>query len=330
MKIKSLLLLPLMLPFPCGMFAADWNVSIKPFLVPGSFDFTDGDLGFRFAELASWSAPESNTATHMIVTGLSPATGAANVHASNYEAINISNGGLQDAGVFYVKLPEGIQNNAPALSSAIVGVVPRQGPWSDYSPSAPSQTTIGGSIGTAVLDGTNVALNVERNGQSGSTTIPYAQVDGDTIELGDFNLNFGGVNYAFEASVLVRDGDRFSGAIASADPVEYQSLMFVLELSGGSPGEIPLLIGGWINDHRLGYLYGAHADWTHSLDFGWLKVGAFPWIYHPDLGWLHYRLGGNSSSLWFYSPELEWIYVPENRDGTFLHSSGDWASGNFF
>lgn len=330
MKNKSLLLLSIILPFHCSIFADDWGVSIKPFLTPGPFEFVEADLGFRFAELASWSTPENNTATHMIVTGLLPATGAANVHASNYEAVDIGSGEVQDAGVFYVTLPEGIQNSAPDLASAIVGVVPRQGPWSNYSPSAPSQTTIGGATGTAALSGNSLTLNIHRNGQSGSASIPFSYFDADTIELGEFNLNFGGGNYSFDASVLVREGERFAGAIASADPVEYQSLMFVLELSGGSIGEIPLETGRWIHDHRLGYLYGVGSGWARSVDYGWLKLGDFPWVYHPNLGWLHYQLGSSSSSLWFYSPGLEWIYVPENRNGTFLHSSADWEIGNFF
>jgi len=330
MKNKSLLLFSLSLATPWSLFATEWNVSVQPFQNPGSFVFAEGDLNFRFAELATMFDPGSNTSTHMLVSGLLPATGADNVYASNYEAIDINNGEVQDAGAFYVNLPESIQSGAPPLSSAIVGVVPRQGSWSNYSPSTPSQTTIGGATGTATMSSGSISMQLNRNGQTGSASIAFSMPDNDTLELDGFTLNFGGSNYPFDPTVLLRDEDRFYGTIASADPVEYQSLMFVLELSGGAPGEIPLEIGRWIDDHRLGMLFGVQADWAHSLDFGWLNLGDFPWMYHPELGWLSYQRGDNSSALWLYSPDLEWIYVPENRDGSFLHSSGDWASGSFF
>ena len=312
--------------------ASDWAASIKPFLNPGVYQFTEADLGFRFAELAAAVDPSQNQSTHMLIEGLSPATGTADVYAGNYTAINVSDGVVQDVGVFYVTLPGAVSADAPPLASPIVGVVPREGPWSDFGPVAPAQTTVGNAAGTATAANGTLNLAVTRDGHSGSASIPYSMPDNDTLVLEPFALSLGGTSYNFAAAMLVRDGDRFHGTFESMDAVDYESLMFAVFLDAADPAGIDLVDGAWITDSRLGQLFGAGGDWAYSPFMGWVETGAFPWLYQAKIGWMAYARGGTGQPLWFLAgdPSLGWIHVSVARDGSFQASGAEWATDSFF
>ncbi len=309
--------------------ASDWAASIRPFLNPGVYQFTDADLGFRFTELAAAVDPSQNQSTHMLIEGLSPATGTADIYAGNYTAVNLSDGAVQDVGVFYVTLPGAVSADAPPLASPIVGVVPREGPWSDYSPEAPAQTTVGNASGTATAANGTLNLEITRDGQSGSASISFTMPDDETMELEAFALSLGGTSYNFAAAMLVRDGERFYGTIESLDSVDYESLMFAVLFDVADPAPVELVNGEWISDSRLGLLFGAGGDWAYSPFMGWVETGAFPWLYQAKIGWMAYARGGTGQPLWFHSKELEWMYVSTARDGTFQSSADGWASGDF-
>lgn len=315
-----------------ALSASDWTASIQPFLNPGVYQFTDADLGFRFTELAAAVDPSQNQSTHMLIEGLSPATGTADVYAGNYTAINLSDGAAQDVGVFYVTLPGAVGADAPPMASSIVGVVPREGPWVDFSPEAPAQTTVGNASGMASSANGTLNLEITRDGQSGSASIPYTMPDDKTMELEAFALSLGGWSYNFAAATLVRDGERFYGTIESLDSVGHESLMFVLRLSVAEPPGIDLVAGEWISDSRLGLLFGAGGDWAYSPFMGWVETGAFPWLYQAKIGWMAYARGAEGQPLWFLAgdPGVGWIHVSVERDGSFQSSGADWAADSFF
>jgi hypothetical protein len=84
------------------------------------------------------------------------------------------------------------------------------------------------------------------------------------------------------------------------------------------------IAGVWINDERLGALFGGNSHWAYSPYMGWINVSRFPLIYHPNLQWLHYVHGNDEpgQSLWFYNPnQLDWVYVGPERDGYFEFGS---------
>ncbi|MCC5806276.1 MAG: hypothetical protein JJU00_08095 [Opitutales bacterium] len=315
-----------------SLYASDWAASIEPFLSPGVYQFTDADLGFRFTELEAAVDPAQNQSTHMLIEGLSPATGTADIYAGNYTAINLADGAVQDVGVFYVTLSGDVGDDAPPLSSPIVGVVPREGPWSDFSPEAPAQTTVGNATGTATAANGTLDFEIARDGQTGSASVPFSMPDDDTMVLEAFALSLGGTSYNFAAATLVRSGERFHGTIESLDTVDHDSLMFALFLTVADPAGVDLVDGEWITDSRLGLLFGAGGDWAYSPFMGWIETGAFPWLYQAKIGWMAYARGGQEQALWFLAgdPALGWIYVSTARDGTYQSSADDWASGSFF
>lgn len=331
MKNKYTVFALALLPFSHSLTASEWNVAVDPFFTSGSYVFAGDGLDFRFAELATLVPQGENAATHILVHGMVPSGADTNVYMSGYEAIDLSTGAVQDLGMFYVNLPASALDNAPALSSPIVGISPRQGAWSAFSPGPPSQTTLGGARGSGTVSDGHLQLEINRNGQTGSASIPVSFPDGDTMVLQAFTATLGGNTHSFAETTLVRDGARYYGAITATDMVDYDSRMFAIELTEGAPAGVVLQQGRWATDSRLGDLYGVDVDlgWGYSAGLGWMNVASFPWIYQAKAGWIHYSSGGPGQPLWFFSQDLGWIHVPVSRDGTYRYSAGDWATASF-
>jgi hypothetical protein len=305
-----------------------WDTTIDAFLYPGLFDFTADDRGFRFTELIPAEAGDASLATHILVEGLLPATATPGIFASNYTAINAADGSVKDAGVFYVDLPDAVGDNAPPLASAIVGVVPRAGAWSEYAPEAPAQSTVGGVTGTARMAGGTISLTLSRDGQTGSASISYTETGEDLLDLAAFAIALGGNTHNFAATQLARTGDGYIGTLESLDAAEYDSLMFSIRLVEGAVAPVDpvqLVAGEWTLDARIGRVYGAGGDWAWSLLFGWAEVGAFPWMYLPQTGWVRHIMGGiEAGPIWLYSSQAQWLRVDPSRYGRYQSSASGW------
>lgn len=310
--------------------ASDWSASVESFRLPGSFSFTPADLGFRFVQLTGVD-PAENQSTHLIVQGLRRAGDMAGVHFSHYSAVNIADGSVSDTGAFYVTLPGAVAMDAPPFASAIVGVVPRAGPWENFGPTDPPAASLGGATGIASFDNANMALQLSRAGANGAAIIPYSMGENDEVDLSAFSIVFGGATFAFGPTRMVSDGSRLQGFLSATGSSDYDALFQVLRLAPGAILPPELIIGEWVEDNRLGMLYGAFADWAYSPFMGWLEVGSFPWLYHPvRIGWMTYLTGMQAEPLFFYNPDRGFLYVGPERDGTFLSHGTNWAQESFF
>jgi len=298
------------------------------------YSFVASDVGFRFGWMASSVSDTANTATHMLITGLYPVGDSSNVVSSYYEAIDISDGAVMDVGVVYLTLPAGSEPPAGSVASPIVGVVQRQGPWSNYASSAPA-STVGESSGAATYDGNSgsISVMVSRGATTFSGSVPYTVADLDTLELGAFSLTDATVTYNFGPTTLVRDGERFYGTLYSSDSsVGYDSMVFVVELAGiedadfdGLPDIVDTEVSPfervWVNHTTFGwaYMYEPTVMWTHMM--GFVDSAAYPWIYQWTVGWMHHSAGDAASGNWFHNPQRGWIYVRASNAGMFYQET---------
>lgn len=324
--------------------ASQMTVNINPFSVPSGFNFVDGDVGFRFTELASEGT--TSDSTHILIEGLTPVSGSGNVVASNYQAINLPSGEVQDVGMVVLTLPEGAQPPAGSVTSPIVGIVQRNGAWSNFSPSPLQGTTVGMSSGSGNYDSFTgrLNLNLTRNGTNFTGTASYTVLDNETIQLAPFALQSGTQSYGFEGSTLVRQGTRFYGTLLASDSsVGYDSLLFSIEFvdlqdssGNGIPdiveGGIQVVAGQWTHNAGIGKVFGVREDWAFSPFMGFFSTTNFPRIYTANHGWMTFWTRMQDHYVWLHSPTLGWVFADERERGRFrANPSGtQWQDFNFF
>lgn len=85
------------------------------------------------------------------------------------------------------------------------------------------------------------------------------------------------------------------------------------------PDRLYLQPGEWIQDPRLGWVYGYDADWGFASGFGYVHVAWTPhWFYQYDLGWLAPLGGDYANGIWLYSKDHGIIWTLEAlKDGDF-------------
>jgi hypothetical protein len=318
--------------FASSALANSLTVSIDAFSAATLFSIVPGsDLELRLVELTSPSG--ANSATHILIEQLSPIDDSdSGIYGSPYHAIEIASGDIQDTGVLYLQLPEAPNFPAGSVTSPIVGIVERQGAWSDYQLEDPG-SSFGGASGSGgfTTPGTlNISLNHQGAAYSGSASYSIGNVD--TIEMDAFSLSGpGGALLNLSATTLVRDGMNFSGTVANlTDGADYNSLFFKISLtsipdtdSDGIPdivdAEVPagnLTPGQW-NMTSIGSVYGISAEWGYSSNMGWVYLGlGSPWVYHIWFGWFSVA-DETSGGYWLHSQQIGWVYFTDSYNGYF-------------
>lgn len=328
--------------------ASEMTVKIHPFSVPGSFNFADGVGDFLFSEMAS--AGEQNTSTHILIEGLTPIEAGSNIVTSTYQGIDLASGSIQDVGMVMLTLPEGAEPPSGSVASPIVGIVQRDGAWSNYSPAPVTPTTVGSSEGSGNYDSAagTLQLSLSRNAETFTGSATYSVVDFNTIAMDAFTLSSGINNFGFEASTLVRDHSRFYGTLLASDSsVGYDSLLFSLEFvnipdvngdgipdivdPSAQPG-LNLVAGQWLKHGGLGDVYGVTSEWAFSSYLGFFNAANFPRIYSANHGWMTFISRMQDNYVWLYSPSLRWVFVDDRQGGQFRAnpSGSSWEDFNFF
>jgi hypothetical protein len=331
-----------------SLSASEMTVKIHPFSIPGTFNFVDSDVGFLFSEMASAGA--ENNATHMLIEGLIPIEAGSNIVASSYKAIDLSSGSIQDVGMVMLTLPAGAQPPSGSVASPIVGIVQRQGAWSNFNPSPVTSTTVGASQGAGNYDAAagTLQLSLSRNSETFTGSTTYSVVNINTIEMDAFTLTSGSSNFGFEASTLVRDQSRFYGTLLASDSsVGYDSLLFSIEFVNipdvngdgipdivdpfAQPG-LNLVAGQWTHHGGIGNVYGVTADWAFSPYVGFFNAASFPRIYTANHGWMTFISRMQTNYVWLHSPSLGWVFADVRQNGRFRANPAGtgWQDFNFF
>ncbi len=78
--------------------------------------------------------------------------------------------------------------------------------------------------------------------------------------------------------------------------------------------------GSWIQDPRLGDVYGYDDDWGYSKGFGLVHVAWTPhWFWQERLGWLSVIAGDYATGMWIFAKDHGMIYV-----------HGSWPEGEYW
>lgn len=357
MKVSLPLCFASLLGFGVASQAQELVVSVDSMLNPTSFHLNQQlDLDVRVLE----TEKSGDATTHLLIEGLERYSddAPANVVTSNYEGINASTGAPQERGIIQLTLPNGALDSS-GTASPIVGVVARSGPWSDFGVQ-PSDTVLGGQSGlsefstSSNLEGT---LNVSISGGF-SATVNYTVQSATQLDLEGFTLSNGGTSRSFFPTTLTWNGDRrqYVGPLMTADDYTvdlYDSTFFTLRLSNipdvdrdGIPDiadtsvepTLPVTMGDWASDDRLGAFQGITSEWAYSTKIGFFTPGTFPWIYQAHYGWLRFETrlpSPDNHVVWYYSKSASsWVYVNERSSvpGKFYwwnSSSSEWIEGNF-
>lgn len=329
----GLLALSLTLGGISPLFAGQAKVNVSSFRLASDFQFVNTNVDFRFAPLAG----DGSGATHMIINGLIP--GGAGAHVTDYKAVNLQgsnpNAALE-SGKAYIKLPA---QNLPAgsVSSPIVGIVQRNGAWSNYTVTFASNTTVGGAAGNVSFNGSQLTFTLTRGGTSFTGTANY-EVVGDTLEVEPFSLSDGGTTYNFDATTLQHDGTRFFAVLSSNPAANYDSLLFELaltEVPDVDGDSVPDIIDGEIASESLfADVVWGNTGWGFSNFFGWLNKTSEPWFYSLDHGWVIPVQGASDNSFIAYNTRggLGYIYTTkdlynaQSKQPTFIYSyaRGSW------
>lgn len=331
-----------------SLSASEMTVKIHPFSVPGSFNFVDSNVEFRFSEQAGSGA--QNNSTHILIEGLTPIEPGSNVVASSYQGINLSTGSVQDVGMVMLTLPAGAQPPSGSVASPIVGIVQREGAWSNFNPSPVASTTVGSSEGAGNYDSSagTLQLSLSRNSETFTGSATYSIVDLNTIAMDAFTLTSGSSTFGFEASTLVREHNRFYGTLLAADSsVGYDSLLFSIEFVNipdvngdgipdivdpyAQPG-LNLVVGQWTHHGGIGNIYGVTSEWAFSPYVGFFNASNFPRIYTANHGWMTFISRMQVNYVWFHSPSLGWVFADDRQGGRFRANpaGSGWEDFNFF
>jgi hypothetical protein len=330
------------------VFAQQLTVSIGAFGDPADFMITEGsNLSLRVTELVP--APGTNNSTHVLVEGLSPLEADSMVYASPYRGINSTTGDEQDVGVLYLEMPESAALPAGTVSSPIVGVLQRAGPWSNQGLVIPT-TSIGGASGASGYDSgaMTMSLTLERGAETFTGTTNYTVVDTNSLEIEPFTLvKDGATSYQLSGAKLMRDGGRFYGTLTNQSAgAGYDSLLFSVELSNipdvdmdGIPdivddsiSAVELVPGEWVR-LPIGLVYGITGTWGASDELGVVYTGELPFYFSfAANGWVtaHQYTGEGH---WLHHMDKGWIYVLEGAGGWywgFPTGSGEGAWNHFF
>jgi len=327
--------------------AGSGSAEIRSFMSVSDFSVVSSNVDFRFAELVGPS--DSNTATHMLIDGLVAVSDGSSVVTSNYRAVDIADGSVQDVGRIYLTLPA--QSASAGVSSPIVGIVARTGGWDGYTTTSASASTIGDSAGSISYDADSdsISFSLVRGSQTFTGSTTYTVIDDMTLKLDALTLSDGSSSYDFYSSVLNYSGADFYGVLDSMDlAASYDSLMFSIGLSGlpdldqdsipditdpsiQSSTGVELVVGEWReNAANLGWLKGLTTDWGSSFVYGYVYVPRFPWVYIYGYGWGYFggRVGTN---VWLYNTSDGWIVANDDHTGWYQYqtSPGVWLWGNF-
>lgn len=307
------------LSLPLGVLAQP-RVTTEAFLSPTGFDFVDGVDDLRFAELASNGNTEDST--HLLIQGLVPVEEGSNVVTSGYTAINLATGDELEVGQLYFTMPEGA-TPPDGASSPIVGIVARDGSWSDFNPTEPP-TDLGGASGWLGIDADaqTLSISVEIDGTVYTGTASYTRVDDSTIELADFSLSSGTNTVEFHGTQLFHYGtylgDYYGVIQVKGDASDLDSLMYAIrlhrtpdfdgdtvpDLSDAETGAFQPVLDAWKYDNGTGWIWGITEEWGYSLIFGNVFVVHYPWLWVHNHGYVYFALRAG---------EIVWVWDHERQ-----------------
>jgi hypothetical protein len=352
--MKRPLLTGLLFPIACAALVADLHaenpleISVYTFEQPaGATPFVGFPVAVdvRYSELFSMVPAESNTATHLLIEGLTPLSNGSQILRSNYSAYNLSAQTLQDVGTVYLQADPTAQLGINSVASPIVGLVRRTGAWDNYTSQSPV-AEIGGAFGQSSYTGNEQSggvlnISISRGGQTFSGSVEYSVPDEDTIVLNQ-HLVLG--SYTYLPTTLVRDGSRYYGILETAAVIpNYDAALLKIELtnlpdadgdgipditdpsiSGETVAPVNLISGDWSLNPIFGWLYGIeNSVWANSNFMGFvyvLEFGGFQrWIYQGVHGWMYYAIGSYNdvNGMWLWNEQYGWVNTRESWDGFF-------------
>lgn len=322
-----------------ALSAGQLTLSISSFGEPGQFEISPGDnLSLLVRE--DIPAPGFNASTHVLVEGLSPVEEGSLNYASTYYGVNATNGMVQDLGVMLLEMPQSVSLPEGTVSSPIVGVLQRQGPWG--STAFPS-TSLGGATGVSDYDNGTLSLTLQRGAETFTGTADYTVVDADTIELDPFTvLKDGTVSYDLSGVTLLRDGNRFYGTATNQSAgAAYDSLLFGIDLLNipdadfdGIPDitDDAVTPGGLAQGSSvrlsIGEVTGYTGEWGYSDYLGLVNVSRLPYVYTKATGWM-VHLSSRGTEHWFYSWDKGWLRAAEEHGSWHYAFMSDIGSGTW-
>lgn len=296
---------------PLGAVAGDLTLSID-----GFFQATGGSLNnvsapIRFTTF--YQAPNVNQVTHLITAPFTPVSSSdSSWVAASYEGVNMATGEVFEVGSVLLNLPDEGAPSSGAVSS-IVAVIPRPGNWGTTIPATGLLAALNGGV---VHTSETITVNLTKDSQNITGTIPYQVVDQDTLQFSEFSLQAGATTYNFAGTTLVRDGLRFYGELVRTDAgADFASVIFKVEVSdnGDEDGDgIPDLSDSdsgsnvWYAPYTVD---AGNADKITSNVFGgfWFYPGFSDWIYHENHG--VWYIEGDRQNLWIYDFALGWLWT---------------------
>lgn len=328
-------------------FAQTFNFAVDSFSNPTTFDFGGTPGTFRFYQTTSNFAGQ--TPTHIILESLSaPDASHPQLAVSGYVAVNSGTGETGETGVVVMNLPAEALPSVDTAASPIIGIIPRSGPWTQFTPESPA-TALAAAAGNSGY--TANTLNLSATNSSGTWTgqVPYSVTDTDTLSLETFSLTNGASTISFAATSLLRDGLEFYGVIQSTsgtiDLDNFYHGIRLTNLPNLDGDDLPDISDPEIDAGSVWYApFTTVANKTESDWFGGFWFASDPsYLYHEEHGWFYlivesgsqpeillfdWEFGGwilTNSTLYsrglIYSfADSSWLYY--YRDGGLLTQSG--------
>lgn len=233
--IKHTLLAGILCSAP--LVASTLEISITPFQ---NAQGILSDRSLRFLQTESLLADAQNNSTHILIHGLTPMDASSPEKVtSEYSGIVISTGAETDRGYVTLEMPASAPE-ANVVTSPVVGIVQRAGPWSSRT-LTPVNTTVGEAAGQSSYTANAITFSLTKGGKAVTGTANYTTSGQNTITLAPFSLTLDGQTYDFDGATLPLIGSNtFSGIIDVSSPPAAQlpdSAFFMLNITDATDAD---------------------------------------------------------------------------------------------
>ncbi len=219
------------------LVASTLEISITPFQ---NAQGILSDRSLRFLQTESLVADAQNNSTHILIHGLTPMDASSPEKVtSEYSGIVISTGAETDRGYVTLEMPASAPE-ANVVTSPVVGIVQRAGPWSSRT-LTPVNTTVGEAAGQSSYTANAITFSLTKGGKAVTGTANYTASGQNTITLAPFSLALDGQTYDFDGATLPLIGSNtFSGIIDVSSPPAAQlpdSAFFMLNITDATDAD---------------------------------------------------------------------------------------------
>ncbi len=174
-----------------------------------------------------------------------------------------------------------------SFATDMVALIPRNGPWSSVS-TVPASSPLAGASGTA--SASDLSINLSLGGLSLAGSIGYAVEDQTHIQLAPFALAGAATSHQFSDGWLDLDaGGKYSGLIVSKDPANFDSIAYVIHISGlpdadsdGNPDITDRTSPIWYAPYYVAGKGVVESDW-----FGAFSLFGSDVVFHNALRWIY-------------------------------------------